>query len=514
MNKRADDKELFLEEVVAQIAYKPLRPSVVRELEAHIRDRAEEYEKEGLSAEEAEQKAVAAMGDAVTIGTEINAVRHVRTNRPLVILTAVLMTLGFLISCYMFSTSSQSASGYLYYLPGAGILIFTTYKGYPLLVKYWKPLLSFALLLHAVELLYSFVFMRVPNTTQFLPWLPLHIVGFFEILLLAPVLSLALYSLRKQGIKAILTIFTLAGVLTAIRFWLNRSFISASVVICLLSLTGTVIFLIHRRGFAGTGKKQRIRLYGTAAASFLILSSIYLILPDQRELLHIFLKPETDADSMWNDGYNGVLIQELLARTPAAEGLILTQEELVEYGTGRWYFESRDPRQMGVLSPQNGDSSQAVGDDYNKELRDGIPFQHGAADATLWDILPQHYHNNYRIAVAILLYGWYAGIAILAVLAGFYMFLFRCILSIRGKLAGTLSFCCGLCLLLQSAFYVLGNFGCQYGDFTNLPMVSEGRLSIMINMLLLGFIFSAYRYDHVIEENAGWKEIPVREDNS
>lgn len=51
-------------------------------------------------------------------------------------------------------------------------------------------------------------------------------------------------------------------------------------------------------------------------------------------------------------------------------------------------------------------------------------------------------------------------------------------------------------------FYVLGNFGFQYATFPNLPLISEGRISIIFNMLLLGLILSAYRYDHVVEESS------------
>ena len=86
--------------------------------------------------------------------------------------------------------------------------------------------------------------------------------------------------------------------------------------------------------------------------------------------------------------------------------------------------------------------------------------------------------------------------------AVFYVVLFSCIARIRGALAGAVSFHCGLCLLFQSILYILGNFGFQYGSFPNLPLVSEGYISILVNMLLLGFIFSAYRYDRVIDAPA------------
>ena len=46
-------EEAFLDDVAEQIAYKPLRPAVVRELKDHIEDRTEEYLSEGMTVEDA-----------------------------------------------------------------------------------------------------------------------------------------------------------------------------------------------------------------------------------------------------------------------------------------------------------------------------------------------------------------------------------------------------------------------------------------------------------------------------
>lgn len=61
-------------------------------------------------------------------------------------------------------------------------------------------------------------------------------------------------------------------------------------------------------------------------------------------------------------------------------------------------------------------------------------------------------------------------------------------------------------LMMQILLYVLGNFGYQLGNFPNLPFLSEGIVSVIINMVLVGLILSAYRYDRVTDENA----VPVR----
>ena len=45
-----------------------------------------------------------------------------------------------------------------------------------------------------------------------------------------------------------------------------------------------------------------------------------------------------------------------------------------------------------------------------------------------------------------------------------------------------------------------GQVGYQYASFSNLPLISEGRMSILANMLLLGMIVSAYRFDRVVDD--------------
>ena len=81
------DKERFLDEITDQISYKPLRPSIRQELSSHIEDRVEEYESLGLSASDAAAKALACMGDAVAIGTELNEIHRIQGSPLLSIVT-------------------------------------------------------------------------------------------------------------------------------------------------------------------------------------------------------------------------------------------------------------------------------------------------------------------------------------------------------------------------------------------------------------------------------------------
>lgn len=121
----------------------------------------------------------------------------------------------------------------------------------------------------------------------------------------------------------------------------------------------------------------------------------------------------------WDDTYNSVLIQELLSRTPFAGGLSLSPEELMDYRTGAWYFASREPRNISIAinnsqTPQEKEELRKKYEELNSQgFSPGIVYE-TEETVTLWDILPQHYYNNYIIAVVIFLSGWIGGFLLLA----------------------------------------------------------------------------------------------------
>lgn len=59
-------------EVIGQIRFKPDRDRVWDELQAHIEDRCEGMRERGMEADEAERRVVAAMGDPVEVGKELD----------------------------------------------------------------------------------------------------------------------------------------------------------------------------------------------------------------------------------------------------------------------------------------------------------------------------------------------------------------------------------------------------------------------------------------------------------
>ena len=72
------EAELFLEDVKAQIQYKPAAERAGKELYAHMEDKAEDYRREGMPEEAAMDQAVKDMGDASALGVMLNQTHQVR----------------------------------------------------------------------------------------------------------------------------------------------------------------------------------------------------------------------------------------------------------------------------------------------------------------------------------------------------------------------------------------------------------------------------------------------------
>lgn len=489
----------FLDEVTDQIAWKPLRPSIRRELEEHIEDLADELKNEGIESEEAFQQAVRQMGDPIIIGTELNAVHQIRRTPVLTVLSLLLLLAGFVLAGFMNWTPEQNSGGYLYYLPGTALLLLTVWKGYPFFIRHWKCL-SFGIgILYLFFLVLNCLF-RFGHVSWV--WPISYLAGtFFPVLFLPVPFSFLFYRFRKSRKRTIQIGLLLAAAWGIFSIFFLPGYRWSAAAIALLSLVFTMGFMIQKHLFS----EKKWKLWSFAAVIAVLLASPAVFLHPY--YLKAFTAPQTQVRDHWNDTYNSVLIQELLSRTPFAGGLSLSPEELMDYRTGAWYFASREPRNISIaindsLTPQEKEALQQKWHELNSQgFSPGIVHE-TEETVTLWDILPQHYHNNYIIAVVIFLSGWIGGFLLLAAIALFYLLLFRCILKIRGNLASCTAFACGQILLWQTILYILGNFGFQYCAFPNLPLLSEGRISMVFNMVFVGFILSAYRYDLVTAEPA------------
>lgn len=68
------DRGEFITRVLKEVRFRPDHKSISQELADHIEDRADWFCEQGMSQEEAEAKAVLAMGEPSDIGRELNRV--------------------------------------------------------------------------------------------------------------------------------------------------------------------------------------------------------------------------------------------------------------------------------------------------------------------------------------------------------------------------------------------------------------------------------------------------------
>ena len=88
----------FLNSVCEQIKYKPIREYILYELKNHIEETKEAYIENGMSSEEAEEKAVFQMGDAIEIGKKLNKIHKPKLDITLLIFTIIPLFFGLLVA--------------------------------------------------------------------------------------------------------------------------------------------------------------------------------------------------------------------------------------------------------------------------------------------------------------------------------------------------------------------------------------------------------------------------------
>ncbi|MGX1193469.1 FtsW/RodA/SpoVE family cell cycle protein [Metabacillus sp. SLBN-84] len=91
-----ETRDSYLSKVKEQIKSKDARMMVEMELNAHIESIKEDWVKNGLTADEAETKAIAQMGNPVGIGKDMNKIHRPKTDWVLILLFTFCMGAGFL----------------------------------------------------------------------------------------------------------------------------------------------------------------------------------------------------------------------------------------------------------------------------------------------------------------------------------------------------------------------------------------------------------------------------------
>ncbi len=109
----------YLDDVCKQIRFRAARKVLRKELAAHIDDKKAELEKSGV--QDAEAKAIAAMGDPAETGRALNAIHKPRTEWGVITCTILLILAGLAIQ--IITKSNDRTFGFIYFPRGKILII-------------------------------------------------------------------------------------------------------------------------------------------------------------------------------------------------------------------------------------------------------------------------------------------------------------------------------------------------------------------------------------------------------
>ncbi len=240
-------KEEFIQLLADQIRCKRAREDVVREIEAHISDQAQEYEAEGMTPEEALAEAVEQMGDPVAVGVELDRIHRPRMDWGMIVMAVLLSLGGLAVQCAIGNITVGSAAferQCLFMGIGFCLMLGICFLDYSFIGKYAKPLF---ILYAAGVLFYMTQFSYTVNGMHRGAILPLY--------LFVPLYAGILYQYRKTGY---------AGLIKSIGFlippvWLAWFGIpSLSTAIQLFLICGGMLLFAVAKGWFSVKRKQTI----------------------------------------------------------------------------------------------------------------------------------------------------------------------------------------------------------------------------------------------------------------
>lgn len=177
----------FLNTVCQEIKYKPVRDGIAEELKAHIQDIKEDYIDKGIDEQQAEENAVLQMGSAEEIGKRLNKIHRPKLDWKLLILLVILIGFGILVAVLKQPIMNDYYIGktLLYIIIGIAIGIGIYFFDYKKIKKYSNVIYIFATIIMILPLLFrgminGVAYLKILNIAIYTPTitLPLYLISF------------------------------------------------------------------------------------------------------------------------------------------------------------------------------------------------------------------------------------------------------------------------------------------------------------------------------------------------
>lgn len=420
----------YLKNVAEQIRVKRIRQPLMLELEDHLELQKAAYLDDGLTESEAEQLAIADMGDPLLVGGELDRVHRPKTQWNGIILSLFFIALGILLQVLLGNQGIINGKYMAFSLTAAGMLLLVSTVDYTFWMKLTFPVLGFWLLLWTkrfTDIVLGHFMLKMLSRMPDLYYSAAGLNGLLSTLIpecicvAAPLLT-AFMVCRLRGRRwGAFAACVSVPLLTAALSRAYRQTAYNSNAMMLTALCGfAVLFIAVRFGFFQIRRKT----------GYLVLT-LMCVLPAL----------------MFISGFISRLQFEQ-SEYKAALSRLLCASHLLGSGTPV------------------------------ENLSEWIPEYPGAAEIFL--------------ALLIHRFGWIPFILFTIVIVGLLLRLLICFLHMKNRMGALLGLSSVLTLAVQCTVYYLYSFT-NYTHLLCLPLISYGNAMLIIDAILAGVILSALR---------------------
>jgi cell division protein FtsW (lipid II flippase) len=435
----------FLQQVCSQTKYKKIYSDISKELQGHIQDIMDGYIENGMSEEEAVQRAVQQMGSPIEIGKGLHKIHRPKTEWSIIALIGAMVLIGCIV---LISIAGDNASrmtlgqffrSYIpYTIVGLGIGALFYFLDYTRLEKYSLHIFAAASLLLLLRKLLPDMYVSFYG----IPFIVIGPLAFNLYSVLLPLFLISFAGIVKKwadgSAKNMVKILALA----AASGYLHLSEPAlAYILIIACGYLVMITYAILDKNFRGNRVSFLLHIYGWGMAGAFL---VYKILPHyQLARLRVFINPKADP---LGDGYMYLVMEKLFSGAKL-------------FGKSDYLYFDHQGTQMFLLPEPSTD---------------------------------------FVYAYIISAFGWIAAImvAIISITAVARMYLStRSVTDGYGKY---LSIAILTVFSLQVLSSILMNLGFFPVMGMSLPFVSFGGSNFLANMVLIGLLLGVYRRKDII----------------
>lgn len=428
----------YLNILKEQIRCKMARETVEAEIRCHIEDQTEDFLEEGMSLEEAEDTAVAQMGDPVETGGALNRIHRPQMAWGTIALVGILGAVGILIQYVLRKESSGdqlSAVNFgrqtLYLLFSFCLMILVCFVDYSRIGAYAKTITAGMFIL--IMAVMAVLGVPVNGVTYWLStdWgVPFFVSVQMAALLFVPLYGAVLYTYRGKGYVSLLMSFLwmLPGLLTAL--------IIPSV------LTAVTLLISYFIVLSAALWKGWFKVAGKAVLAVLWSAAVLLPVWGCLKIMN------------HTKGYQAERLKTMLNSEYAGSFRLRAVRRMIE--SSNWIGRSTGRAQVGDLS-------------------------------------------NYTLTYTIYYYGILAGILLAGLILFLFLRFFRVSFRQRNQLGMIMGVGCAAVLTVQLLIYLADNLGIINMP-SYCPFLNYGGSGMAVSFLLYGLMLSICRYEKVMSE--------------